>query len=484
MTVGKTPVRVRFAPSPTGELHVGGLRTALFNFLFARHHGGQFLLRIEDTDRERFVPGTEEGIIAMLHWAGIDPDEGPHKGGPVGPYRQSERLDLYRRAAEELIDKGFAYKCYVSSEELDEMRKQQQAKGLPPKYDGRHRNLSADERKHFEDQGRVAVVRMKLPERDERVIVSDLVRGKVAFNSKELDDQVILKSDGFPTYHLAVVVDDHHMGITHVLRAEEWLPSTPKHLYLYKWLGWDPPEYAHLPLLLNDDRSKMSKRKGDVAADAYRAKGYLPDALINFLALLGWSPGEDRELLTREELIRDFSVERIAKAGAVFDREKLNWMNQHYIGQLDPERLYALLRPYIDQTPYAQENEATLRKICRTVQPALVTLADIGAHLPLFFRRDSDPVAPEVLSALSDAAAKPVFLAFRDKLKRLPAIDSKIFHEVMKQVQQDTQVKGKQLWAPMRSAITLQIEGPDLALVVDVFGKEKTLARIEQALAR
>jgi len=479
-----TSVRVRFAPSPTGELHVGGLRTALFNYLFARHHGGQFLLRIEDTDRERFVPGAEEGIVSMLQWAGLEPDEGPHKGGPVGPYRQSERLERYRKAADELIAKGFAYKCYVTPGELDEMRAQQQARGLPPKYDGRHRNLSEAERRGFEELGRVPVVRMKLPERDERVVVSDLVRGKVAFNSKELDDQVIIKSDGYPTYHLAVVVDDHQMGITHVLRAEEWLPSTPKHLYLYRWLGWEPPQYAHLPLLLNEDRSKMSKRKGDVAVEAFRQKGYLPDALVNFLALLGWSPGDDRELLTREQLVAEFSVERIAKSGAVFDRQKLSWMNQHYLQQLDPERLYALLRPYLDDTPYAREDEATLRKICRTVQPSLVTLADIAAHLPLFFRQDSAPVAAEVLESLRSEAARQVFRAFRDRLKALPQIDSKLFGEVMKQVQKDTQVKGKQLWAPMRSAITLQAEGPDLALVVDVFGKDKTLARIERALAQ
>ncbi|MFI5400989.1 MAG: glutamate--tRNA ligase [SAR324 cluster bacterium] len=477
-------VRVRFAPSPTGELHVGGLRTALFNYLFAKHHGGQFVLRIEDTDRERFVPGAEEGIIDMLHWAGIDPDEGPHKGGGFGPYRQSERLHLYRQSADDLIAQGLAYKAYDTPEELEQMRKQQVVKGLPPKYDGRHRALTDAERRRFEDMGRVPVVRMKLPDRDERIVVDDLVRGKVAFHSKELDDQVLLKSDGFPTYHLAVVVDDHHMGITHVLRAEEWLPSTPKHLYLYKWLGWPEPAYAHLALLLNEDRSKMSKRKGDVAAEAYRAKGYLADALVNFLALLGWSPGDDRELLTREELVREFSIERISKSGAVFDREKLNWMNRQYIQKLDPDRLFALLRPYIDKTPYAREDEATLRKICGTVQSALVTLADIASHLPLFFRPETEPVQPEALEAMRSETARKVFRAFREKVNPLPAIDPKVFADVMKTVQKETGVKGKLLWAPMRAAITLQTEGPDLALVVEVFGKDKTLARIDRALER
>ena len=477
-------VRVRFAPSPTGELHVGGLRTALFNYLFARRQGGRFVLRIEDTDRERFVPGAEEGIVDMLHWAGIDPDEGPHVGGDFGPYRQSERLHLYRQAADDLIARGLAYRAYDTQEELEEMRRLQAAKGLPPKYDGRHRNLTEAERGRFEAMGRVPVVRMKLPERDERIVVDDLVRGKVAFHSKELDDQVLLKSDGFPTYHLAVVVDDHYMEITHVLRAEEWLPSTPKHLYLYKWLGWPVPAHAHLALLLNEDRSKMSKRKGDVAAEAYRAKGYLPDALVNFLALLGWSPGDDRELLTREELVREFSIERISKSGAVFDREKLNWMNRQYIQKLAPDRLYALLRPYIDKTPYAREDEAALRKVCRTVQGALVTLADIESHLPVFFRPESAPVQPDALDAMRSDTARKVFLAFRDAVSPLPAIDPKVFADVMKTIQKETGVKGKLLWAPMRAAITLQTEGPDLGLVVEVFGKEKTLARIDRALTR
>lgn len=477
-------VRVRFAPSPTGELHVGGLRTALFNYLLARQQGGAFILRIEDTDQERYVPGAEQGIIEMLQWAGLDPDEGPHKGGPVGPYRQSERLHFYREAADRLIAQGHAYRAYDTPEELEEMRKQQVARGLPPKYDGRHRNLSAEDHARLEAQGRKPVVRMRLPERDERIVVSDLVRGKVAFNSKELDDQVLLKSDGFPTYHLAVVVDDHHMGITHVLRAEEWLPSTPKHLYLYKWLGWEPPLYAHLPLLLNDDRSKMSKRKGDVAAEAYRAKGYLPEALVNFLALLGWSPGDDTELMTHGQLIERFSIERITKAGAVFDREKLNWMNQHYIQQLPPDRLYALLRPYIDKTPYANEDEAALRKICQTVQRALVTLADVEKHMGLFFRPDGAPLSPEVLRVTGSETARAVFRAFREQLAQEQELTAATFPGLVKAVQKQTQVKGKLLWEPLRAAITLETEGPDLALVADVLGKEKILARLDRALSR
>ena len=477
-------VRVRFAPSPTGELHVGGLRTALFNYLFAKKHGGAFILRIEDTDRERFVPEAERGILEILEWAGLPPDEGPHKGGPSAPYRQSERLHLYQAAAERLLEGGHAYRCYCTPEELEEMRRGQLARGLATKYDGRHRNLTAAERTRLESEGRPSVIRMRLPDRDERVVVQDLVRGDVDFNSAQLDDQVLIKSDGFPTYHLAVVVDDHEMGITHILRAEEWLPSTPKHLYLFRWLGWEPPQMAHLPLLLNADRSKMSKRKGDVAAEDYRRQGYLPEALTNFLALLGWSPGDDRELMSREELIAEFSIERVGKAAAVFDREKLDWMNQQYIKSLPPEGLHRKLAPFIAETPLAGEDEGQLRKISEIVQPQLVSLAEIGRHLEMFFRREDQPVVPAVAENLSSENAQRVLKSFRDHAASRSALNAESFHAIMKEVQKDTQIKGKSLWKPMRSAITLELEGPDLSQVVAVFGKEKTLARVERALVK
>jgi glutamyl-tRNA synthetase len=477
-----TAVRVRFAPSPTGELHVGGLRTALFNYLFARHHGGTFVLRIEDTDRERYVEGAERGIVDMLRWAGLEPDEGPHRGGPVGPYRQSERLAHYREAAERLVAGGHAYRCYVSPAELEQMRSAQIARGEDARYDGRHRDLTPEQRARFEAEGRKPVIRMRIPDGDERVVVDDLVRGQVAFSSTQLDDQVLVKSDGFPTYHLAVVVDDHLMGITHVLRAEEWLPSTPKHLYLYRWLGWQPPLHAHLPLLLNEDRSKMSKRSGDTAAEDYRAKGYLPDALVNFLALLGWNPGDDQELFTRAELIEKFSIERVGKAGSVFDRKKLDWMNQVYIGRLPPEELFDALRPYLARTPYAGEDEATLRRICRTVQPSLVTLADIERQLPYFFRPDDAPLAADVAQGLAADEARTVVAAFRDKLAAHDHLDEAVFKALMKEVQQSTKVKGKGLWGPVRWAITLEAEGPDLAQVAAVLGRERALARLERVL--
>lgn len=476
-------VRVRFAPSPTGELHVGGLRTALFNYLFARKHGGTFILRIEDTDRARFVPDAERHIIELLEWAGIAPEEGPHIGGPYGPYRQSERLSRYQEVAAQLITMGHAYRCYCTPETLERMRAEQQAKGQATKYDGRCWRLSGAERAENEAKGMASVVRMRIPDPDQVIVVQDLVRGEVEFNSAQLDDQVLIKSDGFPTYHLAVVTDDHAMRISHVLRAEEWLPSTPKHLLLYRWLGWEPPQYAHLPLLLNRDRSKMSKRKGDVSAEAYREQGYLPDALVNFIALLGWSPGGDQELIARQELIEKFSIERIVKTGAVFDRDKLDWMNQHYIQQLSAESFYEAVRPFLHRTEYNDAPETELRKICAVIQPRLVRLADIEQELRVFFRGDDTPLDPTAAAKLRTAEAQRAFAAFRQRLSDLDALNEESFKTIMKGVAQDTGVKGKQLWEPMRIALTLGEHGPDLGQFADVLGKDKAMRRIERALS-
>ena len=477
-------VRVRFAPSPTGDLHVGGLRTALFNYLFAKKHGGAFVLRIEDTDQERLVPGAEQGIVDVLLWAGIAPDEGPHVGGDFGPYRQSERLERYREAAETLLGQGNAYKCYVTPEELDQMRKDQQARGQPLKYDGRHRNLSEEERRRFEDEGRKAVIRMRIPDKDERIVVRDVIRGNVEINSPQLDDQVLIKSDGFPTYHLAVVVDDDAMGISHILRAEEWLPSTPKHVLLYRWLKLQEPVFAHLPLLLNEDRSKMSKRKGDVAAEDYRRKGYLPDALVNFLVLLGWSPGDDREIMTREELVEEFSLERIGRAAAVFDRSKLDWMNQQYIQALPVDELLDMAAPFVDEGIRGTHDEQSMHRLAASVQTSLVTLADFNERARVFSRRDDEPVLPELVETMATEDAQRAFRAAYSRLETLAKLDQGAFKLLMKEVQEETQLKGKALFAPMRAAITLEKAGPDLAQIVEVFGRDKTLARIGQALGK
>jgi len=321
-------IRTRFAPSPTGYLHVGGLRTALYNYLFAKKNNGQFLLRIEDTDQKRYIKGAKEHLLEMLHWAGLEYDEGPDNGGPHKPYIQSERTNIYKKCADELLEKKAAYRCFCTTERLEEMRKNQEAHKLAPMYDKHCLYLSEDEINENLKNKIPYVIRQKIPS-TETVKFKDLIRGNVSFSCKSLDDQVLMKSDGFPTYHLANVVDDHLMEITHVIRGEEWLPSTPKHILLYQAFTWTPPEFAHIPLLLNKDRSKLSKRQGDVSVEEYIKKNYSKEAILNFIALLGWNPGsgEENEIFSLQELCNIFSLEKVHKAGAIFDIDKLDWFN-------------------------------------------------------------------------------------------------------------------------------------------------------------
>ncbi|MFA5091995.1 MAG: glutamate--tRNA ligase, partial [Candidatus Paceibacterota bacterium] len=346
-------IRVRFAPSPTGFLHVGGLRTALYSELFARKNGGVFILRIEDTDQARTVEGGIENIIRTLDWADIHTDEGPYldkrgklrEKGDCGPYIQSQRLDIYRKYADELLANGRAYRCFCSEETLAAMREKQQADGGRTMYDGRCCGLPEAAVAEELRKGTPHVVRLRVP--DEGVTAfDDEIRGRVEFANEQIDDQVLLKSDGFPTYHLANVVDDHLMGVTHVIRGEEWCPSTPKHILLYEAFGWRAPVFAHVPLLLNPDKSKLSKRQGDVAVEDYRGKGYLPEALVNFIALLGWNPSADREIYAKEELTAEFDLRKINKGGAVFNIEKLDWMNGEYIKKMSDGDLAEAALPF------------------------------------------------------------------------------------------------------------------------------------------
>ncbi|RLC83882.1 MAG: glutamate--tRNA ligase, partial [Chloroflexi bacterium] len=317
-------IRVRFAPSPTGQPHIGNIRTVVFNWLFARQHHGKFILRIEDTDRSRYAPNAVKVIKDSLRWLGLDWDEGPDIGGPYGPYVQSQRLEFYREKAEELIEKGWAYRCNCTPERLERIRKEQRARVETPMYDGHCRELPPDAISPDEPH----VIRLKVP-REGTTTVHDLLRGDITFENRLIDDQILLKSDGFPTYHLAVVVDDHLMNITHIMRGDDWISSTPKRVLLYQALGWEPPVYAHVPLVLGPDGKKLSKRHGAVSIADFRKQGYLPDALFNFLALLGWSPGEgeEQEIFSREELLELFDIQHINLASAVFSYDKLDWMN-------------------------------------------------------------------------------------------------------------------------------------------------------------
>lgn len=472
-------IRTRFAPSPTGFLHVGGLRTALYNYLFAKQNNGQFVLRIEDTDQRRKVAGAVENLIATLDWAGVKPDEGPNIGGEFGPYVQSERLDLYRKHALELLEKGHAYYCFCSAERLQQLKERQTAQKIPPRYDNHCRSLSAAEVQRRLAAGEEHVIRLKVPP-EGTVMVTDLIRGQVTFPVSQIDDQVLIKSDGFPTYHLANVIDDHFMQISHVIRGEEWLPSTPKHVLLYQYFGWELPQFAHLSLLLNPDKSKLSKRQGDIAAEDYRKKGFLPEALINFLALLGWNPGDDREIFSMDELIREFSLERVGRSGAIFNVEKLQWMNGLYIRNLQPQELLKAARPYLPVTDIWSE-EKTLAAL-NTVKDGLNTLADLTAKTAFYFAKSLSYDSPDIQEFLAAPAAVAVLTALIPLVQGVADFDGDNFVALIKNVQKATGVKGKPLWMAVRAALTGESHGPEIQHITNVLDRKTCLSRLTAAL--
>ncbi|MCU0453963.1 MAG: glutamate--tRNA ligase [Bacteroidetes bacterium] len=473
-------VRVRFAPSPTGYLHVGGLRTALYNYLFAKHHGGSFVLRIEDTDQSRKVEGAVENLIRTLRWAGLDYDEGPEKGGPYGPYVQSERLSTYREHATRLVESGKAYYCFCTSERLDELRQKQQALKLPPSYDRHCRDLPREESAKRVADGEGHVVRMKVPIGGEMTF-EDRIRGKVTIAHKVIDDQVLLKSDGFPTYHLAVVVDDHHMAITHVIRGEEWLPSTPKHILLYQYFGWDAPEFAHLPLLLNADRSKLSKRQGDVAVEDYRAKGYLRDAIVNFVAFLGWNPGDERELFSLEDLVRDFSLERVGKAGAVFNVEKLQWLNQQHLRRQGAADLVPQVRQLIVDRGWTVPPDAAIERAIHLMRERVTFVHDFVEFSDYLFR-DPDQFDPEARAKSWPEGAADRVRRLADRLEGLSTFDHPSIEAALKDLATDLQIKPGLLVHPTRYALSGKTVGPGLYELMEFLGRETVLRRLRHAI--
>jgi len=473
-------IRTRFAPSPTGYLHVGGLRTALYQFLLARHQGGEFVLRIEDTDQNRNVPGATENIIQTLSWGGIMFDEGPGKEGPHGPYIQSQRLDLYQKYAKLLVEKGHAYYCFCSSERLDKIRAIQMAQKRPPAYDKHCRELPASEVNERLAKGEPYVIRMKVPLEGEMTF-NDLIRGQVTISYKNVDDQVIIKSDGFPTYHLAVVVDDHFMQISHVVRGEEWLPSTPKHLLLYSYFEWQPPLFAHLPLLLNTDKSKLSKRQGDVAVEDYRAKGYLAEALINFIAFLGWNPGGTRELFSLEDLIKEFTMERIGKSGAVFNLEKLDWFNQQYIQRATHERLFVELKPLLKVKGWEHFSDAYLAAVIDLLKDRVVVIPDFLTHGQFFFE---DPTTYDEKSRAKNwtPVAAGHLNALAERFGQLATFDVAAIEQTLRGYAQEQNISASVLIHPLRLVLTGVSNGPSLFHLIEVLGKAATQRRIETAI--
>ena len=473
------PVRVRFAPSPTGYLHIGGLRTALYDYLYARNQHGTMILRIEDTDRNRLVEDAAPKLIQALETMDITIDEGPGVGGEYGPYIQSERLELYHREAKRLLDSGHAYHCFCSSEILTQMREKQQAKGEFVKYDRRCLQLSGAEIQSKLDGGEPHVMRLKMPD-NHRFVFEDLIRGKVEMDSSQSDDQVILKSDGFPTYHLAAVVDDHYMEISHVIRGEEWLSSAPKHIWLYECLGWEAPQWVHLPLILNTDRSKLSKRMNDVSVESYLEKGYLKEALINFIALLGWHGADDRELYTLEELCQEFSLDRVSKSGAVFDLKKLDWMNGMYIRSLPVETILERVKPYF----YAQDieldnDERTLRMI-HTARERVTILPEIVDYCQIFHSRL--PLSESDLNTLRSENSRTVLSYLKEQLEQSYPESDEAVDQLIKDTSEHMQIKGKNLYMPIRLALIRQAHGPDIAGIFVILGRHELMSRLEEAL--
>lgn len=477
--------RVRFAPSPTGFLHVGGLRTALYNYLFARHNNGKFILRIEDTDRNRYVEGAVDNLIKALKWAGLDYDEGIDVGGDFGPYMQSQRLEIYKKHADELISKGKAYYCFCTQERLKTLKDEQEKQKLPQtKYDKHCLNLSESEVKKNLLENIPFVVRLNVHP-NEIIIFDDDIRERVEFDSNNIDDQVLIKSDGYPTYHLANVVDDHLMKITHVIRGEEWLSSTPKHVLLYDAFGWERPIFAHLPLLLNPDRSKLSKRQGDVAVEDYRDKGYLKEALINFVALLGWNAGDDREFYYLDELVQAFSLERVNKSGAVFDTVKLNSLNAEHLRKKSNEEILGMLKDRIQKTEYRSQNysDEFLLLIIEAMKERVSFVHEFIDNCKYFFEAPTEyeqkaveknwkPETPEQLRKLSDEFSKLTNPTKAD------------YEHALTKVADELGVGKGKLIHPLRLAVSGQSTGPGMFDLLYILGKDEVQKRIVYAIEK
>ncbi|AZO96568.1 glutamate--tRNA ligase [Halocella sp. SP3-1] len=482
-------MRLRFPPSPTGKIHIGNMRTALFNWLWARKNKGKLVLRIEDTDLERSTKEFEEIILKEMKWLGLDVNEGVGIGGDYGPYRQSERIDIYQKYAEKLLEEGKAYYCYCLPEELDKMREEAASKGEMPRYNQHCRTLSAEDVEKYKKEGRNPVIRFKVPDEDREIIIDDIIRGKISFNTSVLDDFIIYKSDGMPTYNFAVVIDDALMKISQVIRGEDHISNTPKQLLIYEALGFDLPRFAHLPLILDENKAKLKKRSDSDAVyiGEYRENGYLPEALFNFLSLLGWSAKDDQEIMSREEIISHFDIADVNKSPAVFDVEKLNWMNGKYIREADLDRIVELSIPYLKDAGYisddvSDEKYEWIKRVIEVSRNKVDYLSQIPYEAELFFKELEFADKKEAVEEFKGENVELVFTTLKEKLRELEEFNPDSINKIFNIMRKNLPVKARTIYHPTRVALTGLNSGPELNHVIYILGLDEVEKRLDSAL--
>ncbi|WIM39725.1 glutamate--tRNA ligase [Paenibacillus sp. PK4536] len=476
-------IRVRYAPSPTGHLHIGNARTALFNYLFARSQGGKFIIRIEDTDIKRNIEGGEESQLTYLKWLGMNWDESIDVGGDYGPYRQTERLDIYREYWQDLLDRGLAYKCYCTEEELEQEREEQIARGENPRYSGKHRDLTDEQRAAFEAEGRVASIRFRVPE-NKTFTFDDIVKGEISFTTEDTGDFVIVKKDGIPTYNFAVAIDDHLMKISHVLRGEDHISNTPRQLMIYEALNWEAPIFGHMTLIVNENHKKLSKRDESIIQfiEQYDNLGYLPEAMFNFIALLGWSPEGEEEIFSREELTKIFDAKRLSKSPAVFDTHKLSHLNNVYIKNADTDRITALAVPHLQKAgrlpaELSEEQQQWAHDLVALYQEQMTSASDIVELSEVFFRTHLQ-MDHESQLIIGEEHVSTVLSALLEKIKASDEFSPTRAAALIKEVQKETGFKGKQLFMPIRVALTGEMHGRDLNHTIYLLGRDRVIERL------
>lgn len=480
-------IRVRFAPSPTGFLHIGGARTALFNYLFARKQGGTFVLRIEDTDLERSTAQYEQAILEELRWLGLSWDEGPLVGGEYGPYKQTERLEIYQQYIDQLLREGHAYHCFCSKEELEQDRERSLARKEMPIYSGRCRNLTAEQVEKLRAEGRSSVIRFRTPQK-RTIVLDDLVRGRIDFDSDLIGDFVIVKSDGVPIYNFAVTIDDVTMEITHVIRGDDHVSNTPKQMMIYDALDFPQPKFAHISMILGPDRTRLSKRHGATSLTHYREMGFLPEALVNYLALLGWSPEGDQEIFSLENLIEQFSLDRVAKNPAIFDNDKLRWMNGNYIRKTSLERLAELALPYLQEAGYlpdklSEEQSKQLMAFLRAALERLNVISEIVDYAPMIYGDKLPELTEKELNILNEPQVPQVFNLVCSKLELLTDYSPEGVLNTLKETIKESKLGGKKVMMPLRVALTGRTTGLELYDLISILGKQRSIERIRAFLA-